>query len=165
MSNLYAILAPSQAKQRCRTNEQNDHEEGSIIRREIKPPKRYAKFDLVAYALNVAEDIDGNQESSTYSEVVSCEDLEKWMFTMQEEIESLYKNRTWDLVKLSKDLSYAVNVVSRFMVNPDKKYWKVVRWILRYFRGTTDVYLQFRRNRDEVIGYVNADFAGDLGVV
>ncbi|KAG8503271.1 hypothetical protein CXB51_001260 [Gossypium anomalum] len=30
-------------------------------RREIKPPKKYAEADLVAYALNVAEDIDANQ--------------------------------------------------------------------------------------------------------
>ncbi|KAG8499034.1 hypothetical protein CXB51_005442 [Gossypium anomalum] len=37
-------------------------------RREIKPPKKYAEADLVAYALNVAEDIDANQESSNYSE-------------------------------------------------------------------------------------------------
>ncbi|KAG8479428.1 hypothetical protein CXB51_029898 [Gossypium anomalum] len=71
-------------------------------RREIKPPKKYAKSDLVTYALNVAEDIDVNQEPSNYSEAVSCEDSEKWMFAMQEEMESLHKNRTWDLVKLPK---------------------------------------------------------------
>ncbi|KAG8492178.1 hypothetical protein CXB51_009620 [Gossypium anomalum] len=71
-------------------------------RREIKPPKKYAEADLVAYALNVAEDIDANQEPSNYSEAVSCEYSEKWMFAIQEEIESLHKNRTWDLVKLPK---------------------------------------------------------------
>ncbi|KAG8474279.1 hypothetical protein CXB51_033804 [Gossypium anomalum] len=43
-------------------------------RREIKPPKKYAEADLVAYALNVAEDIDVNQEPSNYSEAISCED-------------------------------------------------------------------------------------------
>ncbi|KAG8474889.1 hypothetical protein CXB51_031573 [Gossypium anomalum] len=37
-------------------------------RREIKPPKKYAEADLVAYALNVAEDINANQEPSNYSE-------------------------------------------------------------------------------------------------
>ncbi|KAG8478549.1 hypothetical protein CXB51_028301 [Gossypium anomalum] len=71
-------------------------------KREIKPPKKYVEADLVAYALNVAEDIDANQEPSNYSEAISCEDLEKWMFAMQEEMESLHKNKTWDLVKLSK---------------------------------------------------------------
>ncbi|KAG8498865.1 hypothetical protein CXB51_005704 [Gossypium anomalum] len=71
-------------------------------RRKIKPPKKYAEDDLVTYALNVTEDIDANQEPSNYSEAVSCEDSEKWMFVMQEEIESLHKNKTWDLVKLPK---------------------------------------------------------------
>ncbi|KAG8473176.1 hypothetical protein CXB51_035117 [Gossypium anomalum] len=52
-----------------------------------KPPKKYAEADLVTYALNVAEDIDANQEPSNYSEadtvklpkgkkVVRC----KWVF-------------------------------------------------------------------------------------
>ncbi|KAG8482631.1 hypothetical protein CXB51_024131 [Gossypium anomalum] len=71
-------------------------------RREIKHPKKYAEVDLVAYALNMAEDINENQEPSNYSEVVSYEDSEKWMFAMQEEMKSLHKNRTCDLVKLPK---------------------------------------------------------------
>ncbi|KAG8478904.1 hypothetical protein CXB51_028750 [Gossypium anomalum] len=328
-------------------------------RREVKPPKKYAEADLVAYALNVVEDIDANQEPSNYSEAISCEDSEKWMFAMQEEMKSFHKNRTWDLVKLPKgvdftdvfspfvklssirvligivamhdleleqidsprqwykrfdsfmtsrdfkrrsldscvyfkknsdsffvylllyvddmliatkdkgeirkvkaqlseefemkdlgpakkilgieilrdrkasklylsqkgyiekvlcrfnmqsakpvstplaahfrlssalspqsddeieymshvpyssavgslmyamvysrpDLSYAVSVVSRYIVNPGKEHWKAVQWILRYLRGTTDVCLHFGRTRDGVIGYVDADFAGDL---
>ncbi|KAG8471994.1 hypothetical protein CXB51_036525 [Gossypium anomalum] len=48
-----------------------------VTRREIKPPKKYAEADLVAYVLNVAEDIDANQEPSNYSEAISCEDSEK----------------------------------------------------------------------------------------
>ncbi|KAG8474805.1 hypothetical protein CXB51_031510 [Gossypium anomalum] len=349
-------------------------------------PQKYAEADLVTYALNVAEDIDANQEPSNYSEAISCEDSEKWMVAMQEEMESLHKNKTWDLVKLPKgkkivrwkwvfkkkegtpgveepkykarlvakgysqvpgvdftdvfspvvkhslirallgivamhdleldqldvktaflhgelekdiymqqpegftvsekedyvcllkkslyglkqsprqwykrfdsfmtshdfkrssfdscvyfkknndssfvylllyvddmliaakdkgeirkvkaqlseefemkdlgpakkilddeieymshvpyssavgslmyamvcsrpDLSYAVSAVSRYMANPGKEHWKAVQWILRYLRGTTDVCLQFGRTEDGVIGYVDADFAGDL---
>ncbi|KAG8499388.1 hypothetical protein CXB51_005980 [Gossypium anomalum] len=75
-------------------------------RKEIKPPKKYAEADLVTYALNVAEDIDVNQEPSNYSEAVSCEDSEKWIFAMEEEMESLHKNRTWDLVKLPKGVDF-----------------------------------------------------------
>ncbi|KAG8474425.1 hypothetical protein CXB51_033824 [Gossypium anomalum] len=115
----------STAKRRCRMNEQNDYGEESTpqasikienrvasspqysiaknkTRREIRPPKKYAKIDLVSYALNVTEDIDANQEPSNYSEAISCEDSEKWMFAMQEEMESLHKNKTWNLVKLPK---------------------------------------------------------------
>ncbi|KAG8483205.1 hypothetical protein CXB51_022198 [Gossypium anomalum] len=71
-------------------------------RREIKPPKKYAEANLVAYALNVVENIDANREPSNYSKAISCKDSEKWMFAMQEEMESLHKNRIWNLVKLSK---------------------------------------------------------------
>ncbi|KAG8474589.1 hypothetical protein CXB51_031229 [Gossypium anomalum] len=60
------------------------------------------------------------------------------------------------------DLSYAVSAVSRYMANPGKEHWKAVQWILRYLRGTTDVCLQFGRIEDGVIGYVDADFGGDL---
>ncbi|KAG8487924.1 hypothetical protein CXB51_018372 [Gossypium anomalum] len=80
----------------------SSNKENQKTRREIKPPKKYAKADLVSYALNVAENIDANQEPSNYSEAISCEDSEKWMFAMQEEMESLLKNKTWDLVKLPK---------------------------------------------------------------
>ncbi|KAG8503607.1 hypothetical protein CXB51_001802 [Gossypium anomalum] len=80
----------------------SSNKENQKTRREIKPPNKYAEADLAAYALNVAEDIDANKEPSNYSEAVSCEDSEKWMFAMEEEMESLHKNRTWDLVKLLK---------------------------------------------------------------
>ncbi|KAG8480929.1 hypothetical protein CXB51_025596 [Gossypium anomalum] len=130
----------STAKRHCRTNEQNDHAEGSIspsVAIEKKTPQdvwsgnptnysdlkifgcptyahvdngkleprsikcvflgykasKYVEADLVAYALKVAEDIDANREPSNYSEAISCEDSEKWMFAMQEEMESLQKQK------------------------------------------------------------------------
>ena len=35
-----------------------------------------------------------------YEEVVQSHDASKWVIAMQEEMESLKKNRTWDLVKI-----------------------------------------------------------------
>ena len=76
-------------------------EERSIARdrprREIRPPQRYA--DIVAYALSVGEETNSIGEPASYSEAVSSIDSTKWLFSMQEEIESLYKNKTWVLVK------------------------------------------------------------------
>ena len=71
-------------------------------RRPIKLPQRYAEADMVAYALNMAEDINADKEPSTYKEVISCVDSEKWLISMHKEIESLHKNGTWVLVKLPK---------------------------------------------------------------
>ena len=50
----------------------------------------------------MAEGIDANEEPFTYSEAVSCDDYGRWMIIMQEEMESLHKNGTWDLVRLPK---------------------------------------------------------------
>ncbi|PHT33090.1 hypothetical protein CQW23_29427 [Capsicum baccatum] len=47
------------------------------------------------------------------------------------------------------------------MANSGKEHWKAVSWIFRYLHGSTDVCLQFGRNRDGIIGYVDSDFAGD----
>jgi len=63
-------------------------------RRIIKPPQRYAETDLIAYALNVVEDIDYSEEPSNYSEVVSCPEFGRWITAMHEEMESLNKNNT-----------------------------------------------------------------------
>ena len=50
----------------------------------------------------MAEGIDSNEEASTYSKAISCDDSGRWMIAMQEEMESLHKNGTWDLVRLPK---------------------------------------------------------------
>ena len=57
---------------------------------------------MVAYALNVCEDIDAGEELSTYKETISYMDSKKWLIAMHEKMESLHKNSTWVLVKLPK---------------------------------------------------------------
>ena len=63
------------------------------------------------------------------------------------------------------DLSQAVNMVSRYIHDPDKSYWEAVRWILRYIRGTVDVGLVFEKDdhdKQECTGYVDSNYAGIL---
>ena len=60
------------------------------------------------------------------------------------------------------DLSYVMSLVSRYMANPGKKYWKAVQWIFRYLRGTTNAYLKFGKTDKGLTGYVDLDFAADL---
>jgi len=48
------------------------------------------------------------------------------------------------------------------MANPGKEHWNAVKWILRYLRGTSDACLQFGRNREGLVGYVDSDHAADL---
>lgn len=58
-----------------------------------RPPQRYGFVDLVAYALSVAVDLDGNEPCS-YREAVSSSESSQLVTAMSEEIESLHKNQT-----------------------------------------------------------------------
>ena len=41
------------------------------------------------------------------------------------------------------DIAHAVGVVSRFLANLGKEHWEVVKWILRYLKGTSKMWLCF----------------------
>jgi ATP-binding cassette subfamily B (MDR/TAP) protein 1 len=41
------------------------------------------------------------------------------------------------------DIAHAVGVVSRYMSHPSIQHWNVVKWILRYLRGTSSQCLHF----------------------
>ncbi|KAH9718762.1 hypothetical protein KPL71_022343 [Citrus sinensis] len=69
------------------------------------------------------------------------------------------------MVLTRPDIAHAVSVVSRYMSNPGKEHWNAVKWILRYLRGTSGhglIYGGQRRDDSLIVGYVDADYAGDL---
>uniref|UniRef100_A0A2N9I8X0 Integrase catalytic domain-containing protein n=1 Tax=Fagus sylvatica TaxID=28930 RepID=A0A2N9I8X0_FAGSY len=65
-------------------------------RREIRKPAKFV--DMVAYALPMFED----DIPSTYKEVVRTPESNEWKKAMDDEMQSLHKNQTWDLVQLPK---------------------------------------------------------------
>lgn len=44
--------------------------------------------------------IPGGEEPKTYKQAISCEEKQKWLDSMQEELNSIEKNKTWTLVDL-----------------------------------------------------------------
>nr|CAN73722.1 hypothetical protein VITISV_041002 [Vitis vinifera] len=60
------------------------------------------------------------------------------------------------------DITHVVGVVSRFMSRLGKQHWEVVKWILRYLKGSLDTCLCFTGASLKLQGYVDADFAGDI---
>ncbi|GJX75492.1 transposable element [Tanacetum coccineum] len=68
-------------------------------RRDAKAPSRLGFQNYVAYALQVAEEVE-SLEPATYQEAITSKDSDMWSAAMGEEIESLHKNNTWALVKL-----------------------------------------------------------------
>ncbi|GKD00750.1 retrotransposon protein, putative, ty1-copia subclass, partial [Tanacetum coccineum] len=79
-----------------------EHEQDRSIahdrpRRNVKAPTRLG--DYVAYALQVVEEVE-SLEPATYREAITSKDSDMWIAAMGEEIESLHKNKTWQLVQL-----------------------------------------------------------------
>jgi hypothetical protein len=72
-------------------------------KRDIRPLKRLIEECNTAFALSCAEDIDCSVEPSTYNEAMVSNDRDKWVFAMQEQMQSLEKNGTWDIVCLLKE--------------------------------------------------------------
>ena len=65
--------------------------------RERKPPKRYTDF-VSSVAL-----FTDDGEPSCFQEAIDCAENAKWKMEMKEEMDSLEKNETWNLVELPKD--------------------------------------------------------------
>ncbi|GJZ02058.1 retrotransposon protein, putative, ty1-copia subclass [Tanacetum coccineum] len=62
------------------------------------------------------------------------------------------------------DIVYAIRIVSRYLANPGKNHWEVVKWILKYLKGTDDVGLVYGKDQGkhvDVDGFVDADYAKD----
>ncbi|KAE8733376.1 hypothetical protein F3Y22_tig00001323pilonHSYRG00009 [Hibiscus syriacus] len=60
------------------------------------------------------------------------------------------------------DIAQAVGVVSRYMANPGNEHWNIVKRILRYIKGTSNVALCYGGSNLLINGYVDSDYAGDL---
>ena len=103
--------------QECRPREEEPHEqvaedaddtvveqqeEYSIARgresRNHRPPVRYGFEDMLSFSL-----ISSDGFPLSYEEAVRSSEKERWMEAMVEELESLKKNNTWELVQLPKD--------------------------------------------------------------
>ena len=69
---------------------------------------------------------------------------------------------TYVMVCTRPDIAHAVRAVSRFLSNPEKEHWEGVKWILRYLKGTSNMYLSFRRSDLTLHGFSDADLGGDL---
>jgi len=69
------------------------------------------------------------------------------------------------MICIRPDLSQAVSLVSRYMHNPDRGHWEVVKCTLRYIKGTIDVDLVFEKNsigKHKCIRCVDFDYVRDL---
>ena len=63
------------------------------------------------------------------------------------------------------DLSFTINILSRFVNKNNRTVWQYLKGVLRYLKGTSDLKLIYKRNSEnnlEILsGYVDSDWAGD----
>lgn len=60
------------------------------------------------------------------------------------------------------DLIYSVNLVSRYIKNPNKQHLLVAKRILRYVQGTQEFGIRYKHEgKKQLVGYVDSDYAGD----
>ena len=62
------------------------------------------------------------------------------------------------------DISHAVGVLSRYMMNPGKEHWITIKRVFIYLHGTTYFVICYHANSKEVgvHGFVNSDWAGNI---
>jgi hypothetical protein len=76
-----------------------------------------------------------------------------------------YRNAVGSLIYLvtgtRPDLAVATSTVAKFCEHPGPAHWTAVKRILRYLKGTSDWGLLFNPKNDTLVGYSDADWAGD----
>jgi hypothetical protein len=60
------------------------------------------------------------------------------------------------------DIAQAVGVLSRFMSAPSDVHLSAAKQVIRYLASTVNLGLQFSRGENVLIGYCDADYAGDV---
>ncbi|KAF7776615.1 hypothetical protein Agabi119p4_5008 [Agaricus bisporus var. burnettii] len=68
----------------------------------------------------------------------------------------------WLQVATRPDLSFAVNLLSRFANNPGQAHWSALKHTLAYLKGTLDYGITYYKGASlRPYGYVDSDYAGD----
>nr|GEY20607.1 retrotransposon protein, putative, Ty1-copia subclass [Tanacetum cinerariifolium] len=100
-------------------------------RTRTKPLRFRDESNIAAYAFVAAEKKD-THEPLTYQEAVACEDSSRWKVAMKEEMDSLRKNKTWELVDPPAGQNLARLVVHGFTQRAGIDYNEVFSLVVRH---------------------------------
>jgi hypothetical protein len=155
---------------------------GMNITRERKNEKRKLILDQQRYIEKILKEfnMDQSRPMETPEEAGTGKLTKQDCAETREEKENMkdkpYMSMVGSLLYASistrPDISHAVSVASRFMKTPGEKHWKAAKRTLRYLQGTTQFGLEYEAEGDvedvdiktplEVVGYCDADWAGDV---
>lgn len=63
------------------------------------------------------------------------------------------------------DTAFSVSILSRYLANPGPAHIKAAKRVMHYLKGTSHIELAFRGTLKPLIGYTNADWAGDTQIL
>jgi len=63
----------------------------------------------------------------------------------------------WACLGTRPDIAFSVTTLSRFSKNPGQAHWDAAKRVLRYLKGTKDLWLTFGGMEKELVGYADAD--------
>ena len=63
-------------------------------------------------------------------------------------------------VSTRPDIAYAVSALSQFNVRHGMELWNAAKRVLRYLKSTSNYGLTFKKTGEDLVGYVDADWAG-----
>lgn len=69
---------------------------------------------------------------------------------------------TYLAVTTRPDISFAVSNIAQFNNCYTKTHWLAAKRILRYLKGTAELGLTFKESGDQIMGYVDSDWGGNL---
>ena len=83
-----------------------------------------------------------------------------------DQVKDTYQSMVGSLLYLANctrpDLAQSVGLLARFMSNPSEDHLAAAKQVLRYLAGTVDYGLKYTKSESQLIGYCDADYAGDL---
>jgi hypothetical protein len=63
----------------------------------------------------------------------------------------------WACLGTHPDIAFAVTTLSHFSKDPGEAHWLVVKWVLRYLKGTRELQLSFSGRVCNLVGYADTD--------
>lgn len=112
---------------------------------------------LKKYGLENCNPVDTPTETDFYTKILDENGVIKDNTAYREIIGSLLY-----ISSVSRpDISFTVNILSRFVENPYECHFKALKRILRYLKGTIDYGIKVNPTDENISVYVDADWAGD----
>ena len=60
------------------------------------------------------------------------------------------------------NIAFVVGTLRRYMSNPCKEHCAIVKWILKYLKGTSSVCLRYGSKKPMLEGFTNSDMSADV---